>query len=123
MGKRREEDPSTETPTFEQGHRASAMLADYYGEAGSFGAVLEQDDTVEPLTDTQAAERLSALASGIAAGKVRSHLEVARTIQGLGPVIGPFGPASAEIGDAAYRVAIAVYRHQSDFTETAETSQ
>lgn len=122
MGKRREEDPSTETPTFEQGHRASAMLFDYYGEAGSFGSLVEQDDT-EPLTDAQVAERLTTLASGITEGTVRSHLEVARTIQGLGPVIGPFSPASAEIGDAAYRVATAVYQHQSGFTETAEISQ
>ncbi len=99
-------------PTFEQGYRASMMLADYYGETGQFGSVLEDPDAIDPLMDGEIARQMTELATGIVNGTVKSHREIAVAIQGFGPVIGPFGPTSPEVGDAAYRLAQAVYAHQ-----------
>lgn len=104
------------SPSIEQGARASAMLADYYGASGQFGQVYERPDQTEPLSESEVAGRMETLAIGITEGKVRSHRDIALVVQEIGSAIGPFGPTSPEVGDAAYRLAKAVYAHQRSFT-------
>lgn len=108
------------TPTIEQGIRASIMLAEYYGATGQFGQVFEKPEQVEPLSEEDVVGRMETLATGIAEGSVKSHREIALVIQEFGPSFGPFGPTSVEVGDAAYRLAKAVYVHQGKFTPEAQ---
>jgi len=86
----RQEDAPSNQPTFEQANKAGMMLVDYYGTFSKFGRLVDPSEDGETLTETEIAERLTGLASGITEGTVTSHREVAMAIQNLGPVIGPF---------------------------------
>lgn len=104
-------------PTIDQAINAGMAIGHHYGTPFS------KIDVGEPiehqyLTDREVERRLLDLADHIMDGTVNSHVEIAKVVRSLGPLIGPMGSASTEIDLAAFRVCHAVLQKQETFQET-----
>ncbi|MBI3379446.1 hypothetical protein HY029_01680 [Candidatus Gottesmanbacteria bacterium] len=103
-------------PTINQAIIAGMAIGHHYGAAFSKIDVREHIE-YQHLTYQEAKQKLLELANHIMDGTVNSHVDIAKVVRSLGPLMGPLGSASTEIDLAAFRVAYAVFQRQKTFQE------
>jgi len=101
-------------PSLEDAIRAGMAIAHHYSTPFSKIKV-EEPIKYQHLTDREAERRLLDLADHIMDGTVTSHVEIARVVRSLSPLMGPLGSASTEIDLAAFKVHVAIIQKQQAF--------